>query len=192
MSESNSTKPSHETKLGVLIDANAGRDAVHVALAPMQAKERLNPGEHFGFAEPGNQKLASKFATVKIGIVDPYLPKPVEPQEWFYGCLYPQTTTGLRHVWTHPEFPEVAAEIPHEWVEIYSASLGGPLPMCKYCGINSTHANAQKGCSMRTLPQKQTPEKISDDERYSTSMAWLEQWLGLSGPPRDAASPTTR
>ncbi len=94
----------NETKLGQLIDSNAGRDAVHVALAPMQASERLTPGQHVGFVND-NKKLAGP-ASKAVGIVDPYLRRNVEKDDWFYLCLYPQTTTGLRHVWTHPAFPE--------------------------------------------------------------------------------------
>ena len=97
-------RKSYETKLGQLIDANAGRDAVHVALAPMRAAEKLLPGEHVGFADPSDRTLAGS-CDHPIGIVDPYLRKPVKKDEWFFLCLYPQTTTGLRHVWTHPAFP---------------------------------------------------------------------------------------
>jgi len=98
----------HETKLGQLIDQNAGRDAVHVALAPVVAYERLLPGEHIGFVDPLDTTLAGSANSCDktLGIVDPYLRKAVSKGERFFMCLYPQTTTGLRHVWTHPAFPE--------------------------------------------------------------------------------------
>lgn len=77
-------------KLGELIsDASAGRDAIHVAVIPMIATRVMKPGEH-----------------LSNGIVDPYLKEPVKPGQRYWLCLYPQTTTSLRHVWTHPLFPE--------------------------------------------------------------------------------------
>lgn len=81
------------TKLGALItDPHAGRDAVHVAIIPLIATRRMMPGEH-----------------LKSGVVDPFLTAPVEPGQRYYLCLYPNTVTSLRHVWTAPTFAEEQA-----------------------------------------------------------------------------------
>lgn len=90
--------------LGTLIDENAGRDAIHVAVFPAVAGERLAPGQHVG-------KDGSPSTKPHVGIVDPFLAGLVFPGERFWVLLYPRTITGLRHVWTHPAFGDEVAPI---------------------------------------------------------------------------------
>jgi hypothetical protein len=89
--------------LGSLIDERAGRDAIHVAVFPAVAGDRLAPGQHVG-------KDGAPSTKPHVGIVDPFLAGPVFPGERFWVLLYPRTITGLRHVWTHPAFGESAEE----------------------------------------------------------------------------------
>lgn len=77
-----------ETKLGEAPPAGAQRDAVHVAVVPLVAVRRMLPGE----------RLAN-------GIVDPFREGPIEIGERFWLCLTPGTVTSLRHVWSHPAYP---------------------------------------------------------------------------------------
>lgn len=96
---------SDKVPIGKLAEPGAGRDAIHVAVAPCVAFDDLLPGEHVGLvAIPGNTELAGRVA-VPAGIVDPFLTVPVRKGQRFYLCLYPDTVTGLRHVWKHPAFP---------------------------------------------------------------------------------------
>lgn len=88
--------------LGKLAEADAGRDAIHIAVAPVVAAEVLSPGTHIGVDSDGLANPQEKH----IGIVDPYLTRAVKAGERFYLCLYPNTITSLRHHWIHPAFKD--------------------------------------------------------------------------------------
>jgi hypothetical protein len=86
--------------LGQLCADDARRDAIHIAVAPVVANETLNAGDHVGLTERGFGTLSEPW----VGIVDPFLAAPVERGQRFWLFLYPNTITGLRHVWSHPAF----------------------------------------------------------------------------------------
>ena len=79
----------------------AGRDAIHLAVEPVIAGETLKAGDNVGLVKGNAYKQASH-----VGIVDPFLKKQVKPGERFWLVVYPRQITSLRHVWTHPSFPE--------------------------------------------------------------------------------------
>lgn len=81
--------------IGKILNGGAKRDAVHFAVAPIKAAMRLNPGQHVGL--DGTEESP-------IGVVDPFLKRPVEEGEHCWMFLYPNTITGLRHEWSHPSF----------------------------------------------------------------------------------------
>lgn len=89
-----------DIKLGKLIEGDAQRDAIHVAIAPVEAAEKLWAGEHVGIRPDG--KAAKD--VLKLGIVDPFLNEPIYPGQKFYLCLYQFSVTGMRHHWAHPAF----------------------------------------------------------------------------------------
>jgi hypothetical protein len=89
----------HGPILGKLIEGDERRDAVHVAVAPVTAGERLSPGQHVGFV---GERVG--VAGRPIGVVDPFPTADVKEGERFWLFLYPGTITSLRHVWTHPAF----------------------------------------------------------------------------------------
>lgn len=92
--------------LGSIISANEKRDAIHLAVEPVIAKTKLQPGMHVGLFNG----YASTDAMPYLGIVDPFLERAVQPGERFWLVVYPRQITSLRHVWTHPAFPESEIE----------------------------------------------------------------------------------
>lgn len=121
--------------LGTIIDENAGRDAIHIAVEPCRAGMTLFPGEDIGLNgsgiaySPRNSAFPSE--DVPTGIVDPFLKGPVHEGQWFWFLVYPRTITSLRHVWSHPAFgdipePQAASgpsrEASEEWLREWQAS----------------------------------------------------------------------
>lgn len=87
------------------IPDNSGRDAIHLAVEPAIAGARLRPGERAKI-EDGIAVPAAHDAT---GIVDPFLDGLVQSGQRFWFVVLPRTITSLRHVWSHPAFPEAAS-----------------------------------------------------------------------------------
>lgn len=101
--------------LGTILTKDEGRDAVHLAVCCCRAAARIQPGDRVClYGEPkdglpisvmcrGNMPKAPVF-----GIADPFLDKPygIDVGDYFWVLLTPRTITSLKHVWTHPAFPE--------------------------------------------------------------------------------------
>ena len=108
--------------LGSNAPETAGRDAVHIAVVPMIARTTLYPCEYVGpdgmWMEPGKG----------VAIVDPFRLRRVDEGERFWALILPRTITGLRHVWSHPDFPEEGTPEPvdesREWIERFAGSVG--------------------------------------------------------------------
>lgn len=86
--------------IGKLIEGERHRDAIHVAIVPVDAGERLYAGQHVGVED--GVAWFHKVGLDPIGIVDPFFDGAIQPGQRFWLFLYPGTITSLRHVWTHP------------------------------------------------------------------------------------------
>jgi len=103
---SNVTKRSVSTDaletLGTIIGPDEKRDAIHLAVLPAVAGTTLRAGEPVemkdGCAQPGDED--------SLGIVDPFLTDVVRSGQRFWMVLRPRLVTSLRHVWSHPAFPD--------------------------------------------------------------------------------------
>lgn len=116
--------------LGTIITSQERRDAIHLAVEPVRAKQRLEAGQHVN-AKGGTTGTL-------VGIVDPFLDDPVYPGEWFWLVVYPRQIHSLRHVWTHPEFAAPEVSELENWVEQAS---GADVEKAKawleeFCGSN--------------------------------------------------------
>jgi hypothetical protein len=89
--------------LGSIIGPDEKRDAIHLAVDPVEAGERLRPAEHVTLVG-GKAWLAGPGHG--IGIVDPFLEENVARGERFWLVVYPRQITSLRHVWEHPALDE--------------------------------------------------------------------------------------
>ncbi len=89
--------------LGMIHTREEKRDAIHLAVIPAEAREYLAPGWHVRFE---NGKAYPVPTGEGIGIVDPFLPRALQPGEKFWLVIYPRVITSLRHVWTHPKLPD--------------------------------------------------------------------------------------
>lgn len=90
--------------LGMVHFREEKRDAIHLAVMPVEAGETLMPGQHIGVV---NGKAFMEHQP--IGIVDPFLLRPVEAGERFWLVIYPRKIQSLRHVWSHPALPDEGA-----------------------------------------------------------------------------------
>jgi len=89
--------------LGTIIDDAQKRDAIHLAVEPVVAGERLRPGDHITIE--GGVAISTEVGA-GLGIVDPFLAAPVKKGERFWFIMYPRMITSLRHVWAHPSFAD--------------------------------------------------------------------------------------
>jgi hypothetical protein len=89
--------------LGTIHTTPQHRDAIHLAVEPVIAGQSLRPGAHI-VVEKG---IAYQTEFGKgLGIVDPFLADWVKKGEAFWFVMYPRQVHSLRHVWTHPAFPD--------------------------------------------------------------------------------------
>jgi len=114
--------------LGKLLEGNEARDAIHIAIAPVIAGEKLKPGQTVGFIEKGNCEVVGGMGE-PIGIVDPFLDEAVKQGERFWLLLFPNTITSLRHDWAHPAFHAENKSTVDEanakaWIETYASTFG--------------------------------------------------------------------
>ncbi len=92
---------SAKVELGKLVeDMSIGRDAIHIAVIPVIAAEKLYPSQKISC----NDLLyaVSDNSDRYMGIVDPFLTSPLFKEDKFYMMLKQDSITGLKHVWSHP------------------------------------------------------------------------------------------
>ena len=107
---------SNELKLGTIPKGDEGRDAVHIAIVPVQAGMLLERGTRVRLDDQGLAVVSHREEDT-IGVIDPFLNYEndmINKGSWSWLCLYPKTITSLQHVWQHPAFPDVKDKESHK------------------------------------------------------------------------------
>lgn len=115
---------SEQLGLGKIITTPQQRDAIHIAVVPVAAGQKLKAGDKVFINRNGMAELG---AIGSVGVVDPFLTVSVQHGETFWLYLNPGSITSLRHDWTHPAFPAVAMTAAHAYLEGMADRLGSSL-----------------------------------------------------------------
>lgn len=117
--------------LGTII-TDGGRDAIHLAVEPVEAGESLNKGEDLVLIEGKAFAAVHHPERKPLGIADPFLKERIQKGQKFWLLVYPRQITSLRHVWSHPDFPEdvttdkaepTELEISKAWIASFAEQL---------------------------------------------------------------------
>lgn len=174
MSDKRSVTTDALETLGTLIDSTQKRDAIHLAVEPVQAGERLEPGTHItvtdGIAMSADEDEA-------LGIVDPFLKYPVRKGQWFWFVMYPRMVHSLRHVWTHPAFPDVKQETIDELrdLERVKNKQESQKWLQEFCDLNGPgYATVMELLDKGSLPSP-------DSEYYGSGGEYSKDYLHFNG-----------
>jgi hypothetical protein len=119
---------SEDIGIGYPVEFARPRDAVHIAVIPVQAADPLEPGWKVEIDEAGWAFKATALGKA-VGVVDPYLDHAAEKGQRLWLFLYPGSIKGVRHEWSHPTFPlavETGGLTPtkaREWLEAHAADF---------------------------------------------------------------------
>lgn len=97
--------------LGMIHFKPEARDAIHLAVEPVEAAQLLPVGSRIGIingvAFPANSIVNGERVPYH-GIVDPFLTEAPKEGEFFWFVMRPRLVQSLRHVWYHKDFPEAS------------------------------------------------------------------------------------
>lgn len=125
--------------LGQIHLSQQRRDAIHLAVEPVEAGEDLQPGYHLR-VKGGVAWGTVAYSDDALGIVDPFLRRGPRKGERFWFVMYPRMVHSLRHVWTHPAFP--SDEVP---------SAAGETDAVKAAALAIRNMAADMDCSVERL-----------------------------------------
>lgn len=112
--------------LGTILKGHEQRDAIHIAILPATAGEKLWRGQSVTLAYGTSDMAISSredYGLIEpIGIVDPFLKDDVKVGERFWIFLSPNSVTGMRHHWEHPlvDHPQPVTSESEKWLRAFS------------------------------------------------------------------------
>jgi len=150
--------------IGRLLPEKTETDAIHIAVAPLRAACDLTPGQHVGLTPEGTMGPSNH----PLGIVDPFLRENLYQGQLAYLFLYPNTVTGLRHVWTHPAFIESDEALKIEHARTYVTRIA------QICG--RTYEAMIEICT--DYAEDESEFLMDNTERYKqvSCEEWAEFW----------------
>lgn len=108
--------------IGKILTGNVERDAIHIAVLPVEAGIPLIAGVRVGLLE--GKAVPSGAGIECIGVVDPFLDRHVQRGERCLVFLTPGTVTGMRHHWEHPTIGAHPANLTksehEEWIREFA------------------------------------------------------------------------
>lgn len=152
--------------LGTIIGESEKRDAIHIAVENVVAQEKLFPGQDVG---------AAGSTIDPVGIVDPFLKQPVFPGQRFWLLIYPRKINSLRHVWSHPAFPDEIA--PTVEAAVPDPKLTSEVWLRQFCSTTDCP-------DYETVIKALTEGLSSDSSYYSTGFSHDGEYITFYG--RDA------
>lgn len=135
--------------LGTII-TEGGRDAIHLAVEPVEAGEKLYAGQDIGIKD--GKAFHWGHCSKSLGIVDPFLKEPVNLGQKFWLIVYPRQITSLRHVWEHPDFEIKETEQPkslsvdsEEWLRDWCSKNDCPDWLTVKAALLGEHVEVVEG-----------------------------------------------
>lgn len=152
--------------IGKLVDGRGEPDAIHVATMPVTAAEALKPGQHIGFKDEYRVTGDPPAPYKLLGIVDPFLKADVVEGQRFFMLLYPNTITGLRHVWTHPDIAASGIGVgsaSERWLRDFATDVGADYHEMMHVAASHCDENHRFGdylCEGGKWEGQSTPEEF--------------------------------
>lgn len=93
--------------LGMIHEFEEKRDAIHLAVYPIEAGEDIFPRDNLKIVK-GKAYVCDR--SEGVGIADPFIENLIKEGQRFWLVVYPREIRSLRHVWEHPAFPSSLSE----------------------------------------------------------------------------------
>jgi len=187
-----------DAELGRLVK-NPGpilRDAVHWAVCPVTAAERLFPNQDVGFLPSG--RVASESASVQaLGKIDPFLTNIVEAGQMCWFVVYPGQIRSLFHAWEHPalllpsETPDVPKAEPSgssasSAASVATVATGAEPSISGLLARVAIEAKVTAPAALASAPETDTDHDSEDEEaaeKKEAALSWISDYavgFGLS------------
>ncbi len=102
------------------------RDAIHVAVVSVTAGGLLCRGDRVKWYRKGMSVVACSHSEEAVGIVNPFMDNHYNPGKTVWIMLYPNTVTGMKHHWSHPDFDQTedSLELAYATIDRMAETLG--------------------------------------------------------------------